>query len=494
MRQLPSLELHNRRTGLKRNASTIGASAAVVGASALFAGKAGSQQMALQPPVQLPVAPAEAGPAAEPVLIATFAGEPAALATPASTTLPEPMIDPASGAVIDGSALAMASTDAPSFTPLPQLGLPAVAMVANVQDLAQAAPGDQAAAGNGTYWPEGHWADSGSTSSSWLDGVVSFAVSSAAVGLIGAGGWLLWRYINTEPTFDDALVFVTFEESPAGAAVYTAPGKDADGDDLTYSIVAYDTDDSSLLTIDAETGEVTFINDPLVSSPGDLDRDGVYKFVIQVEDEDGNTATQTVEMTISAGTPSDFDQTDFIQNGGSVFGDEFEISTSSASASLFDIAGGSGNDLAEVTGTFANFGVDLGAGEDTLWVVTGGGASNFLVDLGEEGRDTIELDADVLSLVVQNFDADDLIYLDGGVNTPSVGLGVDYDRELDGTVGTPYFSEALALAKLGGDEVVAYSNGQHSFLLISDGTAGTPATTIKLEDYILTDYSQIEVA
>ena len=274
MRQLPSPELHNRRTVLKRNASTIGASAAVVGASALFAGKAGSQQMALQPPVQLPVAPAEAGPAAEPVLIATFAGEPAALATPASATLPEPMIDPASGAVIDGSALAMASTDAPSFTPLPQLrpGQRSrwwrTCKTLRKPHRAIKPPPATAHTGQRDIGPT---ADQ--PAAVGLDGVVSFAVSSAAVGLIGAGGWLLWRYINTEPTFDDALVFVTFEESPAGAAVYTAPGKDADGDDLTYSIVAYDTDDSSLLTIDAETGEVTFINDPLVSSPGDLDRD-----------------------------------------------------------------------------------------------------------------------------------------------------------------------------------------------------------------------------
>ena len=487
MRQLPSPELHNRRRGLKRNASAVGASAFALGASsALFAGKAGSEPTALIPPP----APEDAGPVAEPVLIATFAGEPNAFLTPATNALPTPMIDPTSGAVIDGPALVLAPVEAPSFTPLPQLGLTAASMVTNVQDVAQATQGEEVAAVNGSFWPDGHWADSGSTSNSWLDGIASFAVSGAAIGLLGAGGWLLWRYINTEPTFDDSLVFITFAESPAGSAVYTAPGKDADGDDLTYSIVAYDTDDSSLLQIDAETGEVTFINDPLVSSPGDLDRDGVYKFVIEVEDEDGNTATQTVEMTIAAGSPSAFSQT-FLQNGGSVFGDKFAITLSSGSPSLFDIAGGSGNDVAHVKSTVTDFGVDLGAGEDTLWVEAA--ASELLVDLGD-GRDTIELDVHVLSLVVQNFDADDIIYLDGGVNSPSAGLGVDYDRELDGTVSVPYFSEALAILNLDDDEVVAYINGEDSFLLVSNASAGTPATTIKLEDYILTDYSQIEVA
>jgi hypothetical protein len=119
-------------------------------------------------------------------------------------------------------------------------------------------------------------------------------------------------------------------------------------------------------------------------------------------------------------------------------------------------------------------------------------ASELLVDLGD-GRDTIELDADVLSLVVQNFDADDIIYLGGGVNSPGSGLDVDYDRELDGTVSVPYFSEADAISNLEADEVVAYINGEDSFLLVKS-SAEAPETTIKLEDYILTDYSQIEVA
>lgn len=493
MRQLPSQEPLNRNHALRRGASVAGASAAVLGASTVLAGTAGSQQVETTLPLfapQPPIAPEAAGAAAEPVLIATFGGAAAPVPTLAPQVLPAPVIDPSSGVMIEGVSLASTGT-VPTHSPLPLTSVSAVSLVANVQEVAQASqPATTAAAATpDTFWPEGHWSEN-SSSGSWVDGLVSMSATAGALAMIGGGGWLLWRYINTKPEFDDAIVFLSFEENPCGEAIYTAPGKDADGDDLTYSILAYDTDDSSLFSIDATTGEVTFVNDPLFLSPGDLDRDGVYNFVIEVEDEDGHTATQAVELTILPSPPTAYTQP-FIQNGGTVCADEFEITDTSGSPSLFDIAGGSGNDLAQVTATVGNFGVDLGTGEDTLHVTAAADAQDLLVDLGD-GRDTIELDSDVHSLVVQNFDADDLIYLDGGVITDSAGLGVAL---YDGTTSVIFTSQALAetaLAAVGGDQIAAYQNGEHSFLLVED--AGAVATTIKLEDYIPSDYSQIEVA
>ena len=496
MRQLPSQEPLNRNHALRRGASVAGASAAVLGASTVLAGQAGSQQVETTIPLlapQHPMAPETAGAAAEPVLIATFGGAAAPVPTLAPQVLPAPVIDPSSGVMIDGVSLASTSTDtgtAPTHAPLPLTSLSAVSLVANVQEIAQASQSAPTAATTpDTFWPEGHWSEN-SSSGSWVDGLVSMSATAGALAMIGGGGWLLWRYINTEPEFDDAIVYLTFEENPCGEAVYTAPGKDADGDDLTYSILAYDTDDSSLFSIDATTGDVTFVNDPLFLSPGDLDRDGVYSFVIEVEDEDGHTATQAVELTILPSPPTAYTQP-FIQNGGTVCGDEFEITDTSGSPSLFDIAGGSGNDLAQVTATVENFGVDLGAGEDTLHVTAGADAQDLLVDLGD-GRDTLELDSDVHSLVVQNFDADDLIYLDGGVITDSAGLGVALYGDTTSVILTSQALAEAALAAAGGDQIAAYQNGEHSFLLVED--AGAVATTIKLEDYILSDYSQIEVA
>ena len=65
---------------------------------------------------------------------------------------------------------------APSYAPLPALSAyPAVsALLTNAHELAQSteAPADQ----TGSFWPEDHWRDDGS-SGSWLDGLVSLSMS-----------------------------------------------------------------------------------------------------------------------------------------------------------------------------------------------------------------------------------------------------------------------------------------------------------------------------
>ena len=529
MRHLPVQERQTRVDGRRLQTGAMGASAAALGASMLLSGTAGSEQIALPTASVLPVTPDAAGDAAVPFLVAKFGGEPAYTATPAPVALPSPAIDPMTGAVMETQDMGVAAAY-PTFAPLPyaEAPIPAMALVSNVQEMAQAqtaaAPTD-----SGSFWPDNHW-QSSTSSGSWLDGLVSLGISGGAVAMIGGGVWLLWRYINTEPSFDDAIVYTTFEESPCSRVsaanpdadvVYVAPGKDEDGDDLTYSIIEYDTDDSSLLQIDAETGEVRFINDPLYFSPGDLDRDGVYKFVIEVEDEDGNTATQAVEMTITRSAPNAFSQTAFTQEGGTMCGDEFTIQQSSGSPSLFDIAGGTGNDLAMVAAASdRNFGVDMGPGEDTFFVDASAPSTleSILVDLGE-GRDTIDLDDHVPSLVIQNFDEDDLIFLNEGVVATNAGTldpdqagTLDPDQDEVGINGTNetvlytpvpatlsvqiFTSEADAVTALAGNgirEVAAYHNGEHSFILIED-TAGVIQTTIKLEDYILTNYDQVDVA
>ena len=202
-----------------------------------------------------------------------------------------------------------------------------------------------------SFWPEGHWGDSGSGGWGGIIGT-SLSLTSTVAGVGGA--YLLWRSLNQAPTFEYPIVNETFTEQPCGEAVYTAPGKDANNqdEDLTYSIVASEFDDSNLVEIDND-GKVTFKQDPLFDSPGDRDRDGVYSFTVQVEDPRGETAEQ-------AGIPDDREEGGFvdidtladpllfIQHGGSVCADHFEIDASSMSPSLFDISGGSGNDLADI--------------------------------------------------------------------------------------------------------------------------------------------------
>ena len=113
--------------------------------------------------------------------------------------------------------------------------------------------------------------------------------------------------------------------------------------------------------------------------------------------------------------------------------------------------------------------------------------------------------------MIQNFDEDDLIFLNEGVVATNAGT-LDPDQDEVGINGTNetvlytpvpatlsvqiFTSEAdavTALAGIGIREVAAYHNGEHSFILIED-TAGVIQTTIKLEDYILTNYDQVDVA
>jgi len=371
--------------------------------------------------------------------------------------------------------------------------MPAVSLLGETSELAQTVTATAPVAAEESYesfWPEGHWGDSGS--GGWA-GIIGTSLSLTGT-VAGVGGaYLLWRSLNQAPTFEYPIVHENFTEQPCGEAVYTAPGKDANNqdEDLTYSIVASEFDDSDLVEIDND-GKVKFKQDPLFDSPGDRDRDGVYSFTVQVEDPRGETAEQAVYLTIErkGGFIAIDDTLDFIQHGGSVCADHFEIDDSTESPSLFDISGGGGNDLANIDGvTVTDIGIRLGAGADTLFVdaaVTT--VEDVLVDLGD-GRDTIELDRDVTSLVVQNFDADDLLILDGGRLTASVGLNVAL---YDGASSEVFTSELKAEEALdGSDEVAAYQNGQDSYLLIQDGT--DISTTVKFEDTVLTDYSQIIV-
>ena len=488
--QLPTPQQHTaqgtERQQRRTRATAGGASAAILaaaGASTLLPAAAQAQDGAFTP------SPAVAGAeAAQTAPVAEMAAESVLLSSLAAQAAPT---------MAPGSIAPLAAPGAvPGVVPG---AIPAVSLLGETSELAQTVTATAPVAAEESYesfWPEGHWGDSGS--SGWA-GIIGTSLSLTGT-VAGVGGtYLLWRSLNQAPTFEYPIVHETFTEQPCDKAVYTAPGKDANNqdEDLTYSIVASEFDDSDLVEIDND-GKVTFKQDPLFDSPGDRDRDGVYSFTVQVEDPRGETAEQAVFLTIERKSgflaiDTTADPLLFTQHGGSVCADHFQIDGMSYSPSLFDISGGSGNDLADIDGdTVTDIGIRLGAGADTLFVGSVNASTttveDVLVDLGD-GRDTIELDRDVSSLVVQNFDADDLLILDGGRLTASVGLDVAL---YDGTSSKVFTSELEAEEALdGSDEVVSYQNGQDSYLLIQDGT--DISTTVKFEDTILTDYSQIIV-
>ena len=90
--------------------------------------------------------------------------------------------------------------------------------------------------------------------------------------------------------------------SPAAAnaqenqsAAYMAAATDADGDTLVYSLSGTD---SALFTIDADTGEVSFIEAPDFEAPGDDGGDNIYDIIVTASD--GTTDTeQAVAITVT---------------------------------------------------------------------------------------------------------------------------------------------------------------------------------------------------
>jgi hypothetical protein len=73
---------------------------------------------------------------------------------------------------------------------------------------------------------------------------------------------------------------VWFDEK--GTFVGDANAVDADGDVLTFSVVGGA--DASKFTINAQTGELFFINAPDFENPGDANANNLYELVIRVSD------------------------------------------------------------------------------------------------------------------------------------------------------------------------------------------------------------------
>ena len=90
--------------------------------------------------------------------------------------------------------------------------------------------------------------------------------------------------------------------SPAAAnaqenqtAAYMAAATDADGDTLVYSLSGTD---SALFTIDAATGEVSFIEAPDFEAPGDDGGDNVYNIIVTASDGT-NSTNHNVAITVT---------------------------------------------------------------------------------------------------------------------------------------------------------------------------------------------------
>jgi uncharacterized protein YjiK len=80
-------------------------------------------------------------------------------------------------------------------------------------------------------------------------------------------------------------------------AVTDVDATDADSDPLTYSISGGA--DQALFSVDASTGELTFVSAPNFEAPADQGANNVYDVTVQVADGNGGTDTQAIAVTVT---------------------------------------------------------------------------------------------------------------------------------------------------------------------------------------------------
>ena len=125
-------------------------------------------------------------------------------------------------------------------------------------------------------------------------GTFQYTVSDQAGGSDSSTVTFQVNPIQDPPTITSAIDFSIDENT---TAVTTIIGEDPDGDSLTYSISGGS--DGALFQIDSSSGEISFIEKPDYENPLDDGLDNIYEVEVSVDDGNGNTASQTILITVN---------------------------------------------------------------------------------------------------------------------------------------------------------------------------------------------------
>jgi hypothetical protein len=100
---------------------------------------------------------------------------------------------------------------------------------------------------------------------------------------------------NQAPAIDSPSSPLTVSENTTTVTTITAT--DPDNDTLSFSLV--ESADRNLFTLDTTTGVLTFQSAPNYEAPADSDGDNIYEVGIKVEDGNGSSDTQTLQITVT---------------------------------------------------------------------------------------------------------------------------------------------------------------------------------------------------
>ncbi|MCB1120799.1 MAG: cadherin repeat domain-containing protein, partial [Verrucomicrobiae bacterium] len=99
---------------------------------------------------------------------------------------------------------------------------------------------------------------------------------------------------------------ISLEENIIDVTTVTATDPDLPGDILTFSISGGA--DSTLFSLDMNSGVLTFVTAPVFDPPGDANGDNVYEITVKVEDSEGEMDSQDISVTV---TPDVIDENDY---------------------------------------------------------------------------------------------------------------------------------------------------------------------------------------
>ena len=136
--------------------------------------------------------------------------------------------------------------------------------------------------------------------------------------------------------------------------IYTASATDPENNNLTYSLSGTD---ASYFNIGSSSGALSFTNNPDYETPTDADTNNVYQVTLQVSDDNGNTASQglaisvtdvneapTITSTTSSSVPENTSTTTTIYTASATDpeNDNLTYSLSGTDANYFNIGSSSG--------------------------------------------------------------------------------------------------------------------------------------------------------
>lgn len=312
------------------------------------------------------------------------------------------------------------------------------------------------------------------------------------VGLVAAGiiaYIVITRSNNTAPELSEASYSTTFAENGTGT-VLTVSATDAEKDTITYSLSG---DDAGQFSIDA-SGKITFTDDPNHDAPGDKGFDNVYNMTVTATDDHGKASSSTVAVTVSSAADTATDDGDGTVDGTANNDDLNATAEITAASDL-----GAGNDFLDIqAGVATTIEVEMGTGNDSMMITTGGDiALDAVLDLGA-GNDQLEIDVDTGA---NNF----TIELGGGLNVIDIDDAqsakqitvkdfssddvIDVSDWMTFTLdATAHASVTAARGSIGNDEYwIGYDSGTgHSYVFFNDGGAEV--------EMIIESYSGLTVA